>query len=232
MLARLATGAYRGRPMRNRRAILVLVPLLTACGSSVAASASPSTSSGPGTPSVDAARCGPAGALTLATGPAARVYVAGGAAFGCSLGVRKQYRLGGRKICNAAPRLGPVTIAGRLAAYGLETCGIDVASAQVLVTRLTDGKLLLSAAAIAHVPGPESFQSVRSIVAKRDGAVAWIAVVTSIVRHGTFVEVHRSDAQGQTVLDSGAAIAPGSLRLHHSTVTWRKRAAIRSATLR
>jgi hypothetical protein len=218
--------------MRKRGAILVLAPLLAACGSSVAASASPSASSAPATPSVDAARCGPAGALTLAGSPVARVYVARGAAFGCSVGVHKQYRLGGRKICNVGPRLGPVTVAGRLAAYGLEMCGIDVASARVLVTRLTDGKPLLSASAIAHVPGPESFQSVRSIVAKQDGAVAWVAVVSSIVRHGTFIEVHRSDGRGKTVLDSGAAIIPGSLRLHGSRVTWRNRAAMRSATLR
>jgi hypothetical protein len=128
-------------------------------------------------------------------------------------------------------RVDPVMVVGRLAAYGLESCGVDTASAEVVVRRLADGKILLSASATAHVLGPESFQMVRSIVAKPDGAVAWISGASSILAHRATVEVHRADAQGQTLLDSGAAIAPGSLRLHGSTVTWSDRGKTRSAKL-
>ncbi len=130
------------------------------------------------------------------------------------------------------PRLGPVTVAGRLAAYGLERCGIDTATATVVVTQLTDGKTLLSTPAIAHVPGPESFQAVKSIVAKRNGDVAWISMVSSLLAHLANMEVHRADARGRALLDAGTKIAPGSLRLHGSTVTWREGGRTRSAALR
>jgi hypothetical protein len=159
------------------------------------------------------------------------VYVAHGVVYGCATQTGRAYRLGSRRSCLARSRVDPVTVVGGLAAYGLESCGVDTASAEVVVRRLSDGKMLLSVPAIAHVLGPESFQTVRSIVAKPDGAVAWISGGSSIAAHRAVVEVHRADAQGQTLLDSGAAITAGSLRLHGSTVTWSDRGRTRSATL-
>jgi hypothetical protein len=212
--------------MRCYTAVLVAVPVLTACGTSVAASASPAPSKAP------AARCGPASSRTLAATPVARVYVAHGAVYGCAAQTRRVYRLGSRRLCLVEPRIGPVTVAGRFAAYGQQSCGTDTSSSQVLVRDLSNGKVLLSRSAISRVPGPESFESVSAIVGKRDGAIAWLAGVTSIGRPGGLVEVHKVDRLGAALLDSGSGIARGSLTLHGSTVTWRDRGATRSATLR
>ncbi len=212
--------------MRRCTAVLLAVPALTACGTGVAASASP----GPGTP--PAARCGPTSGKTLAASSIARVYVAHGAVYGCATQTGKVYRLGGRRLCLVEPRIGPVTVVGRFADYAQVTCGIDTSSSQVVVRDLTDGTVLRSEAAISHVPGPESFESVGTIVGKRDGAIAWLAGVTSIGHPSELAEIHRVDSRGPALLDSGGGIAPGSLRLRGSRVTWSDGGKTRSATLR
>ncbi|HEY6399164.1 MAG TPA: hypothetical protein VIX82_17100 [Solirubrobacteraceae bacterium] len=218
-------GPGRTTGVRRYTAVLLAVPVLTACGSSVAASASPGPSQAP------AARCGAASGRTLAASPTARVYVAHGVVYGCATRTSKVYRLGSAQSCFVEPRIGPVTLAGRIAAYAQVRCGVDTASSQVVVRDLADGKVLMSHPAISHVPGPESFESVHTIVAKRDGSIAWLAGVSSIGRPTELVEVHRVDRQGSALLDSGGAIAPGSLRLHGSTVTWRDRGKSRRAAL-
>jgi hypothetical protein len=159
------------------------------------------------------------------------VYVAHGVVYGCATRTSKVYRLGSAQSCFVEPRIGPVTLAGRIAAYAQVRCGVDTASSQVVVRDLADGKVLMSHPAISHVPGPESFESVRVIVVKRDGAVAWIAAVSSIGHPSSLFEVHRGDRQGHALLDSGARIVPRSLRLHGSTITWTDAGMPRSATL-
>lgn len=124
-----------------------------------------------------------------------------------------------------------MTVAGEFAAYGVEECGVDTGSTQVVVRRLSDGKRLRDAAATTP-PGVESYQSVSSLVLKADGAVAWIGDGRSIVRRGHKIEVYKADSGGSVrLLDSGLAIAPGSLRLHGSKLTWTHGAAVRTATL-
>jgi hypothetical protein len=95
------------------------------------------------------------------------------------------------------------------------------------VLRVSDRKQLKSLPAITGAIGPEAYQSVDSLVVKRDGSVAWIATVNSIIGRGSDVEVH---ANGKR-LDSGNAIAPKSLKLSGSQLTWRHGTATRSATL-
>jgi hypothetical protein len=124
-----------------------------------------------------------------------------------------------------------VALAGTTVAYGLETCGVDTGSSEVIVRRLTDGRTLKTVAATTGPQAPESYQLVGSVVVKRDGALAWIGVDDSFIRHSQEVEVHRVDRRGEAELDSGAAIEHGSLRLHGSTLTWRDGAATKSATL-
>jgi hypothetical protein len=122
-------------------------------------------------------------------------------------------------------------VAGDLAAFGREECGVDTGSAEVVVKRLTDGKRLLIAAATTS-PGVESFQSVASVVLKRDGAVAWIGTGSSIVRHAHKVEVYKADSHGSVrLLDSGLSVAPSSLRLHGSTLSWKHGGSTRTASL-
>jgi hypothetical protein len=132
--------------------------------------------------------------------------------------------------CIGADRVGPVVVAGTIASFASERCGVDTGSTRVLVRNLRSGKLL-SASAAAASPGPESFTSVDSLVARSDGAVAWIAQASSIGNHMTNVEVRRVDARGQALLDSGGAIARGSLRVRRSRLTWTHGGQLRSTTL-
>jgi hypothetical protein len=159
------------------------------------------------------------------------VYALGGTVYGCSIHGSTTYMLGHRGGCIGYGCVQAPAVAGELAAYGLESCGIDTCSGEVFLRRLTDGKVLRTAPATTKLLGPESFQSVGSLALKRDGALAWIGVGTSIGAHGKDVEVRRDDRLGLALLDSGAAIAGGSLRLHGSTVTWKHGASKRSATL-
>jgi hypothetical protein len=122
-------------------------------------------------------------------------------------------------------------LVGVLAGYGLETCGVDTGTSEVVVRRLSDGRKLKTLAAFTGTVGPESFQEVRSIVLRSDGAIAWIAQANSIIRRSQATEVHRADRRGQATLDSGAAVRPTSLRLHGTRITWRDGTATRSATL-
>lgn len=116
------------------------------------------------------------------------------------------------------------------AAYGSERCGVDTGSTLVVVRRLSDGKRFSSTAA-ATPPGPESHTTVRSLVVRNDGGVAWIAVASSIVGGGSNIQVRRADSRGERVLDSGPGIAPGSLQLRRDVLLWRTGNTVRSATL-
>ncbi len=207
--------------MRQRIVLWAAAAALVACGLSVAAPGSKAT-----------AACGPAHARTLAVDGAVRVYARGNAVYGCSMRGTRVFRLGQRVTCLGAARIDPVVVAGELAAYGSERCGVDTGSTLVIVRRLTDGKQLRAAPATSP-PGVESFQFVRSLVLRGDGAVAWIGTGSSIVSHGSQkIEVHKAGRHGPVVLlDSGAGVRPSSLTLHGSRLTWRDGAGLRHATL-
>jgi hypothetical protein len=175
--------------------------------------------------------CGPAAARTLAAGKLARVYSIHGSVYGCAAGASKSYTLGRAARSITAPRVGPVVVAGQVAAYGLTRFGVDTADSQVVVRRLSDGKQLASAPATATSP-VEGIQSVGSIVLKTDGAVAWIGDARSLVsRLGAVVEVRRIDKRGAALLDSGTEVKPGSVRLRGSTLSWLHGGATRHASL-
>jgi hypothetical protein len=62
--------------------------------------------------------------------------------------------------------------------------------------------------------------------------VAWIGEGGSVIRRGTSdIEVHKADARGSALIDSGQGIDVRSLRLHGSTLTWRGGGRTRSASL-
>ena len=119
-------------------------------------------------------------------------------------------------------------MAGRLAAYGAESCGVDTGSTVVQVRRLTDGRTLFTHPATS-APGPESYTTVSAIAADRAGDVAWIARTSSIVapcrRHDRLC---RSSGSSIRRLDSGGAIVATSLRLTGTTVRWRNGSRSRS----
>jgi hypothetical protein len=178
-----------------------------------------------------AAHCGPFDAKTLAASGSVRVYVLGKTVYGCSMRGSGAVRLGTRSSCVGGARVDPVVAAGEFAAYGLSRCGVDTGYTQVIVRRLTDGKVVRSAAATSP-PGVESYQSVGSLVLRRDGAVAWIGNGQSIIGHGHVIEVHKARRRGPVaLLDSGLAVRPGSLRLRGSQLTWRHGTALLHARL-
>jgi hypothetical protein len=156
-----------------------------------------------------------------------QVYALSGSVYACDVASAKPIRLGSATICIARVCVRKAAVAGELVAYGAETGGVDSGSAAVNVLRLSDGKQLHSFAAITGAIGPEAYQSVDSLVVKRDGSVAWISTVNSIIGRGSDTEVH---ANGHR-LDSGSGIAPNSLRLSGSTLSWRHGTATHSATL-
>jgi hypothetical protein len=199
--------------MRARVALVTAAFFVVCCGSA--------TPAGAGT------RCAPAGARIMASGHRVQVYALNGSVYGCEIQSGKRVRLGNSHLCVAATLVDRAAVAGDLVAYGAERCGVDTGSATVSVLRLSDRKQLRSFAAVRGPVGPESFESVNSIVVKRGGAVAWIATAKSIVGHGTRIEVH---ANGQ-LLDAGGGIVGSSLRLHGSMLSWRDSGATRSATL-
>jgi hypothetical protein len=207
-----------------RLTIAALLVALAACGSSAGQRSSVSQHG----PTV---ACGPASAHTVAAGRLARVYSVGATVYGCSNPAGKSYRLGQTKNCIRTSLVGPVKVAGKLAAYGLESCGVDTGSTQVVVRRLSDGEQLLSDPAITSALLPESYQSVASLVLRGDGAVAWIAAAQSIVRHSKGVEVHKAAKATRGLLDYGPAIDPRSLTLRGSTLTWKHGQLTRSARL-
>jgi hypothetical protein len=159
------------------------------------------------------------------------VYLAGETVYGCSLPARRSFRLGTRVIFSHS-HLDHVAVAGRMVAYGLTAFGVDTGRTNVLVRRLSDGRLLASFSA-TDLGFVESFSTVGSIVVKSDGAVAWIGHTSSIVGRGRGTEVFEAtvSASSPTRLDSGNAIDPASLRLDGSTLTWRHGGAARHATL-
>jgi hypothetical protein len=212
-----------------RRAVLISVLFLAACGSSSAAPASTATSSAGG-----AARCGPGSARTLAASGLARVYATSGGVFGCSSRTRHTVRLGQSKTCLGSPRVTAVAVAGELAAYGSEACGVDTGTGTLVVRRLSDGRQLQAYPAVSSSLGPESYRSVAAVVVKADGALAWIGVGSSIISHRKVTEVHAAapGASSARLLDRGSAINTRSLRLRGSQLTWSDGGRTRSASLR
>jgi hypothetical protein len=213
-------------PMRHRLWLLGAAALLAGCVSSVATSGSagrPGNSVG--------AVCGPQSARTLARDAVARVYTSAGNVYGCAARTKRSYRLGTTGASIAAARVEAIRVAGRTAAYGVRTSGVDTGHTTVNVRRLTTGALLAQRSATTTI-GVEGSQSIDSLVLKADGAVAWIATAHSI-GPPTFVrEVQKLDGRGFAVLDSGPDVAAASLTLRGSALSWKHRTTLRTATLR
>jgi hypothetical protein len=209
--------------MSRRLVTLTIAAALAVAGAAAASSSTPGAAAG----------CAPPGSHVLSSSEAGQAYSLHKVVYGCSDRTGLSTRLGRAEQCVGTQRAGPVIVAGELVAYGLETCGVDTGSTSVVVLRLSDGKQQTSdAATTLPVLLPESYENVDSLFLKPDGAVAWIAVRSSITGHGgTDVEVHKVDRHGQRLLDSGSSIHPYSLRLQGSKLTWKHGHKTRSAAL-
>jgi hypothetical protein len=206
--------------MRGRAAVVAMVITTVGCAASAAKTEHPA-----------AAHCGPATAKTLTANGRARVYQQGANVYGCSASSGRRFRLGASSITLDQPRVALVALAGGDAACALSSHGVDTGSAEVVVRRLTDGRVLHRAPAVSQVSGPESFSSVTALVVTRGGGAAWIGSSSSIATRGHRVEVRRVDARGRAMLDSGPGIGLRSLRLRGSRLTWADAGRERSATL-
>jgi hypothetical protein len=205
--------------VRLRLAVVTVLVLVAACGSSSAK------------PVARTRTCGPARATTRAASNQARVYQVDNTVYGCAEESTHSFRLGNATRTLRESRVGPIAIAGDVAAYGLTAFGVDTVRTQVVVRRLTDGGQLASFPATSAA-GAESFQLVGSVVVQSDAAVAWIGQASSIISRGReLIEVHSAAGGHDSVLDSGAGIDPRSLQLHGSTLRWKHDGATRRATL-
>jgi hypothetical protein len=151
-----------------------------------------------------------------------------GCAFRGSL--RRPVVLGHTGTCVGQDRVGPVALSGVMAAFASERCGIDTGTTEVIVRRLSDGRPV-SASAAATVPGAESYTTVSALRVRSDGAVAWIALATSLGTSRREIEVRAVDARGMRLLDSGLGIGIHSLRLAGAVVSWTDAGGRRSARL-
>jgi hypothetical protein len=159
------------------------------------------------------------------------VYAVGKLVYGCDRGTRQSTMLGDTTACIAAARVDRVALADSIVAYGVNRCGVDTGFALVVVRRLSDGKRLASYAAIGGPRLVESYQSIGSIVVKRNGSVAWIGSEHSIIGQGSRIEVDAVQRGKRSTLDSGSGIVASSLRLRVSTLSWRHGTATRTASL-
>jgi hypothetical protein len=185
-----------------------------------------------GPPASVQARCLPRGARSLAVDRTARVYSWHGSVYGCVDATGQLRKLGGASVCNHLDgAVAPVRLAADIVAYGLERCGVDTGSSTVVIVNLVTGIRRGDLAASTLPVGPESYSSVTSLVLRRDGAAGWIARDGSLIGRHTTYEVHRFSSGKSVRVDSGSSIAPASLRLSGSVMTWQHGNATRSARL-
>jgi hypothetical protein len=176
--------------------------------------------------------CGPVAVRTIAGDDVARIYADGGSAFGCVAGGNRAYRLGAAGLGHSpgSARIEAVRVAGRRAAYGLRTMGVDTGYVTVDVRVLSTGALQARRPATTRA-GVEGFQSIDSLVLKADGAVAWIATARAIGKPKFVRQLLALDRQGFRVLDSGPSLDSTSLALHGSKLAWKHGTASRTANL-
>jgi hypothetical protein len=152
--------------------------------------------------------------------------------YGCSKPSGRISRLGhsGRAVAGSTV-VNRVALAGETVAYALRSFGVDSGSTAVAVRDLGTGRALGTFPGTEKSLGPESTNSVSSLVVKPGGAVAWIGIGQSIISPARDIEVRTGHGARRQLLDSGTQINPTSLRLHGSRLTWRNGRAQRSANL-
>ncbi len=140
---------------------------------------------------------------------------------GCAYG-HKSYLLGAAvEECNGVPCGGVrrEVLAGPLVAYE-EGSGGEAANTYLVVVRnLRTGRVirkLPTGTPVTPRPSWIGIGPTTAIVAKNDGAVAWI-VETGFP---TEYQVHAIDKSGSRVLASGSDVDPSSLALAGSTLYW------------
>src|SRR5437763_15651522 len=120
--------------------------------------------------------CDPApGARALATSRSVRVFRNREFVYAC-LNTGEGFRLGRSGHCDQPNRegIGQIALADRVLAFGLETCGVDTGSTNLIVTRLGDHTQITTFSPTLGDTGPESHYSIDSLVVTLGRTVAWI----------------------------------------------------------
>lgn len=104
----------------------------------------------------------------------------------------------------------------------------DVAGLSIVVLNITSGKRTEYLQDIHHV---FSRPGVPSLVLRPTGSAAWVLTPTLLSGDVAPREVRRTASKGDALLDSGAGIAPASLKLSGKTLSWTNAGISRTATL-
>ena len=185
------------------------------------------------------AKCPSANGGALVADAQAEIYEAAGhgvnegleLAFGCAYAQGRSYLVGfipnclGSATSECGGELEAETLAGSVVAYAESSHKANRGAYPVVVRDLRNGRMLHRTTGV----GPTT-----DLVAKSDGAVAWIvASHTSSCCSGPppEFEVRALDKTGSRQLASGTEIAPKSLALSGSTLYWTQGGKPMSATL-
>lgn len=193
----------------------VLAPVLTlalACGA------------GAGSASA-AARCAPHGARTLVRNRGVRVYSLAGSSpflqrtYACLLRTGATVRVRGQ--ATGRDSLSNFALAESVLGYSDYSFGVDSGCTSITVLDVAHRRALRTLAQVACTvdAGFIRLGTVSGLVVTARGSVAWIS---STGRRGAqSFEVRAAQASGAVqLLDQGPAIAPGSLRIAGSDVSW------------
>jgi hypothetical protein len=173
--------------------------------------------------------CAPPHAKILATSGNARIYSLTGAIYGC-LGHRDTLLAGGPSS-GPATRVGLYALAGRYAGTDVVQMGVDTLSSTVFVTDLGSGATVATAAATTPENRAESFTSVSALRVTSSGALAWIGRRSAIGASTPIYEVHTLRGRSNHLLATSTAIAPHSLALKGSTLSWTQGGRTRTARM-
>lgn len=141
--------------------------------------------------------------------------------FVCADAKRRNYWLGDGR--GRERFLGPLTLVGNRAAYGLtlyENTREDLAEQRVRVKSAWSGRTLLSLRATS-VPDPESPATpggVKDVALTSEGGLAWISADVSADRPS--YEVWLADKKGARMLAKSANIDPRSLAVSEALMFW------------
>jgi hypothetical protein len=164
-------------------------------------------------------------------------------AYGCADRHGRSYQLGSVLECGSPSGCEGVAektlrLVGPIVAYeGFYVGGFSGGTEwEVTVRDLRTGRVLhevpTGTPANPH-PGYVGVGSITALVLKRDGAAAWIAEDNErSFGHAPYFDVEAVDHSGVRLLASGTGIAPGSLALKGSRVSWKTGRSRFSATLR
>lgn len=184
-------------------------------------------------------QCGSSKGRNIDATSRARLYERGGVLYGCAFKERKVIVLGRRAEdpCDSSsgcsglrlPRL-----AGKWAAYDRATATRYVESTRIEVRSLTSGKVRHRWEAGYTDASVTVAAATTDLVLTERGSIAWITGISRPDNIGGFSstqEVRKSDGGGSGVVDSGADVAEGSLRLCGSAISWIRAGERRTAPL-